>query len=345
MPLNISVDVDGTILDENENLVPQVRESIQRLKDAGHYVQLWSGGGAEYAEKIARKFSLTHLIDSYAKKADIAIDDLPETAHPLSVIHVDQEHTFEQAVQKIFSVEQNVEAALTLNSGLVSFVKDLQAEKEDFQNQYKPILRKGIPLHPVPFFGVVENARAITVGLNPSTTEFESWPSVLTACELTKRLVDYFQLSKNTPHYWFAELQWAFEALHCPYHFAAAHIDVTPWTTYSPTTLAAEDRNLPLNQRLLPLYNQLLDAGVQDHLPRVLKFCKDTVKLIIICSSDEPRREEAQRLPKIEQAIRHSLSEGWNGEIVIKPKSQISRWAWENRSELVRLLDVEHFFP
>ncbi len=338
MPLNISIDVDGTILDANENLLPHTRENIQLLKDAGHCLQLWSAGGADYAYKYALKNKLTDLFDSYAKKSDVAIDDLPETAHPLAVVHVDQNHTLDQAVKRVLSIEQNVDAALTLSSNLVSFVKDLQTEKEEFQKTYKSILRDGIPLHPIPFFGVVENARAITVGLNPSTTEFENWPSALTACELTKRLVDYFQLSKNTPHYWFAELQWAFEVLHCPYHFAAAHIDVTPWTTYAPTTLAVKNRNL------LPLYNQLLDAGVKNHLPRVLKFCKDTVKLIIICSSDEPKREESKRLPIIEQAIRQSLSKDWNGKIFIKPMSQISKWAWQNQEELVSLLDLENVY-
>lgn len=336
MPLNISIDVDGTLLDENEKPVPQARESLQMLKDAGHCLQLWSGGGADYAYKQAAKHRLTDLFDSYGKKPDVAIDDLPETARALAVVHVDRNNTIDRAVKKVLRVEQNIDAALTLSSSLVDFVKDLQSEKEDFQKQYQPILRNGIPLHPIPFFGVLENAKAITVGLNPSTAEFESWPSFLTACELTKRLVDYFQPSKNTSHYWFAELQWAFETLHCPYHFAAAHVDVTPWTTYAPTTLAKKkDRNL------LSLYNQLLDVGVRSHLPRVLKFCNETVKLIIICSSDEPKREEAKRLPTIEHAIRTSLGKGWHGEILIKPKRQVCQWAWEKRERLIHLLGVE----
>ena len=47
MPLNISIDVDGTLLDENERPVPQARESLQLLKNAGHCLQLWSAGGAD----------------------------------------------------------------------------------------------------------------------------------------------------------------------------------------------------------------------------------------------------------------------------------------------------------
>ena len=331
MPLNISIDVDGTILDENEGLVPQARESLQRLKDAGHHLQLWSGGGGEYAEKIARKFNLTHLFDSYAKKIDVAIDDLPETAHPLAVIHVDHEHGLEQAVEKFFSLEQNVDATLALSSPLIRFVAQLQAEENPFRAQYESILRPGIPLHPIPFFGVIENAKVITVGLNPSSTEFVDgrWPTTpLTPCELTRRLVDYFRLSHTPPHHWFAELQWSLEILRCPYSLAAAHVDLSPWTTYSPTWLLG---NSPAE---LPLYDEMLNAGIQNSLPKTLEFCKATAKLVIICC----RNTQA-----IKQAIRQSL--GQNVRIEVMPKNKVPQWAWENRDDLIRLLDMENIFP
>src|SRR6266705_680824 len=342
MPLNISIDVDGTILDENEGLVPQTRESLQRLKDAGHCLQLWSGGGAEYAEKIARKFNLTHLFDSYAKKIDVAIDDLPETAHPLAVIHVDQQHRLEQAVEKVFSTQQNVDAAHTLSPRLVKFVTQLQTEENTFRVNYEQILCPDIPLHPIPFFGVIEKAKAITVGLNPSPTEFTKthrWPMKYTPHDLTRRLVDYFRWDHTPPHHWFAELQWSLEILHCPYYLAAAHVDISPWTTHSPSYLRQ------MNPNHLSLYNELLADGIQNCLPRVLEFCQDTVRLVVICpASDTPGQVEAARLPIIEQTIRRSLGTEWNGEVVVMPKNQVPRWAWENRDELIRLLDVENIF-
>ncbi len=331
MPLNISIDVDGTLLDENEKPVPQARESLQLLKDAGHCLQLWSAGGADYAYKQAVKHELTDLFDSYGKKPDIAIDDLPETACPLAAIHVDKEHTLDQAATKALSIEQNVDCALTLSPQLVSFVRQLQAEENNIREQYGTILRPDIPLHPIPFFGVIEKARVITVGLNPSTTEFTEagrWPRIMTPCELTQRLVHYFRLPQITPHYWFAELQWSLEILHCPYHLAAAHVDASPWTTYGPRHLA---QNVP-NER--QTYQRLLDAGIQNWLPRTLEFCKDTVKLVVICL------EDAQAMA---QTIRHSL--GQNVRIVIMPKNQVPRWAWEKREELICLLDLENVFP
>lgn len=344
MPLNISIDVDGTILDENERLVPQARESLQRLKDAGHSLQLWSGGGGEYAEKIARKFNLSDLFDSYAKKIDVAIDDLPETAHPLVVIHVDQEHRLEQAVERFFSLEQNVDATLALSSRLIRFVAQLQAEENSFREKYQAILYPRIPLHPIPFFGVIENARVITVGLNPSPTEFTEayrWLPTYTPHDLTRRLVDYFRLPHTTPHHWFAELQWSLEkALHCPYHLAAAHVDVSPWATHAPSYLK---RNSP---HLLPLYNELLADGIQNWLPEVFKFCDNTVKLVIICpTSNTPGQVEAERLPVIRQKILDSLGPEWGGEILIRPKNQVPRWAWENRERIIQRLGLENVFP
>jgi len=346
MPLNISIDVDGTLLDENENPIHQARESLQRLKDAGHCLQLWSAGGAAYAYAQARKHRLTDMFDSYAKKTDVAIDDLPETGHPLAVVHVCKEHSLKQAVSTVLNIEQNVDAALTSSSELINFVAELQAEQHGVETVYggtKGII-PNIPVHPIPFFGVIEKARIITVGLNPSPTEFmeaNRWPKTpLSPHDLARRLVDYFRLPHIAPHHWFAELQWSLDVLHCPYRFAAAHVDVSPWTTHSPTYLA---KNSP---QLLGLYNGLLADGVQKCLPRILQFCKDTLKLVIICpTSDVPGRVEAERLPLIENTIRHALGPKWNGRIILKPKDQVPRWAWENREEMIRLLGFEQVFP
>jgi hypothetical protein len=94
------------------------------------------------------------------------------------------------------------------------------------------------------------------------------------------------------------------------------------------------------------LYNELLAEGVQNWLPRIFELCKDTVKLVIICQTSEtPGQAEAARLPEIERKIRHSLGPDWNGKIVTKPKDQVPQWAWENREELIRLLDLEEIFP
>jgi hydroxymethylpyrimidine pyrophosphatase-like HAD family hydrolase len=79
MPLNISIDVDGTLLDENENINPVTCEKLRQLKSNGHRLQLWSTGGADYAHKTAVKHNLTNVFASYATKADVAFDDILES--------------------------------------------------------------------------------------------------------------------------------------------------------------------------------------------------------------------------------------------------------------------------
>jgi hypothetical protein len=338
MPLNISIDVDGTILDANEKLFPHVRESLQLLKDAGHCLQLWSAGGADYAYKHALKNKLTDLFESYAKKSDVAIDDLPETAHPLAVVHVDHNHTLDQAVKKVLSIEQNVDAALTLNSKLVSYVKEFQNETDAFKTTYQIIRNNKIAVHPIPFFGVIENAKIITIGLNPSVTEFTEvgrWSEPLTACELTQRLVNYFRLPDLAPHYWFAELQWSLEILHCSYNFAAAHVDASPWTTHAPSRLKSKQQK--------DLYDKLLMDGIQKYLPRTFEFCKNTVELVAIIYSSHA---EAKRVPIIKEIIARSIGRlrKNNVEIIVISKNHFPRWAWENRERLKHILGTENIF-
>lgn len=89
----IAVDVDGTLLIAREIPAEDDAEptfsvglnwdlaifliALRRLDMAD--IVLWSGGGADYAESVARKTGLTSLFDRYALKgtlhADIAIDD------------------------------------------------------------------------------------------------------------------------------------------------------------------------------------------------------------------------------------------------------------------------------
>ena len=119
--------------------------------------------------------------------------------------------------------------------------------------------------------------------------------------------------------------------LHCPYHFAAAHVDASPLTTYGPRHLGKNRKTIPDG---LERYNHLLSAGIQRWLPRTLAFCKNTVRLVVICCDNA----------EVEQKIRDTLGAKWDGEIMVKLENEVPRWAWENRERLIRLLDLEHVF-
>src|SRR2546423_4419057 len=84
-------------------------------------------------------------------------------------------------------------------------------EGSNAQAEYRTILRPDVPLHPIPFFGNLESARVLTIGLNPSSTEFEPrrmWlEEQLKAEVLVERLVSYFRSTKPGPHPWFGHYQ------------------------------------------------------------------------------------------------------------------------------------------
>jgi hypothetical protein len=75
MATRISIDVDLTIIDENENLLPGVVEGLKALKDKSYCLTLWSHGGEERARMIARKHNLDTFFDGYATKPDLLVDD------------------------------------------------------------------------------------------------------------------------------------------------------------------------------------------------------------------------------------------------------------------------------
>ena len=65
---NVFVDVDLTLVDASGKLRDGAREGLQRLKDEGCHLFLWSTVGLEYARTVAARHQLTDLFESYAAK-------------------------------------------------------------------------------------------------------------------------------------------------------------------------------------------------------------------------------------------------------------------------------------
>ena len=105
--------------------------------------------------------------------------------------------------------------------------KDLEAKKD----------KKPIQTHPIPFFGDIKNAKVLTVGVNPSATEFyikRNWPDETTAADLRDRLINYFQHDAAVSHQWFETWEKALVPLSVSYQNGdAAHIDLSPRATKS----------------------------------------------------------------------------------------------------------------
>ena len=110
--------------------------------------------------------------------------------------------------------------------------------------KYKDLeARQAKTTQPIPFFGDIKNAQVLTVGVNPSSTEFSEdrlkdrpWPDAIdkmTATALNKLLQNYFVSEQVKPHDWFETWKNALEPLGVSYQKGAAHIDLSPRATIS----------------------------------------------------------------------------------------------------------------
>jgi hypothetical protein len=76
---NVFVDVDLTLVDANGNLLLGARDALQKLRDSGCHLFLWSTCGADYCRKVAALYQLTDFFEGFTAKPDIIIDDMPAT--------------------------------------------------------------------------------------------------------------------------------------------------------------------------------------------------------------------------------------------------------------------------
>ncbi len=86
MATRISIDVDQTIVDADEHLIPGAFEGLMALKTSGYLLTLWSYSGAERARQIAIKHNLDGLFEGYATKPDLVVDDDFESLSHLPTI-------------------------------------------------------------------------------------------------------------------------------------------------------------------------------------------------------------------------------------------------------------------
>ena len=98
---NIFIDVDLTLVDANGRLLPGAREALQRFRDEGCHLFLWSSVGVEYARKVAATHQLTDFFEGFAAKPDIVIDDMPGTAQAPFVYNVHDESSWQSLAERI----------------------------------------------------------------------------------------------------------------------------------------------------------------------------------------------------------------------------------------------------
>ena len=100
---NIFVDVDLTLVDKDGRLLDGARQALERLRDRGCHLFLWSSVGADYARKIAALHNLTDLFEGYTAKPDIVIDDMPSTAQAAFIYNVHDEASWQSLAERIIN--------------------------------------------------------------------------------------------------------------------------------------------------------------------------------------------------------------------------------------------------
>ena len=98
---NVFVDVDLTLVDSNGKLLDGAREALQRLRDQGCHLFLWSTGGADYCRKVAQLYGMTELFEGFTAKPDILIDDMPSTCVTKLIYDVRQEKSWSALADRI----------------------------------------------------------------------------------------------------------------------------------------------------------------------------------------------------------------------------------------------------
>jgi hypothetical protein len=104
---NVFVDVDLTLVDANGKLLQGAHDGLQKLREAGCHLFLWSTCGAEYCRKVAQLHRLTDFFESFSAKPDIVIDDMPSTCVSPFVYNVQQEESWPKMVERI--IEKHVD--------------------------------------------------------------------------------------------------------------------------------------------------------------------------------------------------------------------------------------------
>ena len=121
-----------------------------------------------------------------------------------------------------------------IDPDVISHVAEVVRVEAATQSRFAALYRADVVTHAVPFVGDITTATHITVGVNPSATEFidRRWPCSMTTVELANRLLAYFD-SPVPPHPWFAGWEAALSLLGVSYKAGAAHLDLSPRATAS----------------------------------------------------------------------------------------------------------------
>lgn len=98
----VYVDVDLTLIDIEDKLLPGVKEGLKWLSRRYRLI-CWSAGGGTYAKKVCDAHNIEKYFDYFLDKPDIIIDDNPDLLLKCAnVVRIDAKNTWMKLQDNIF---------------------------------------------------------------------------------------------------------------------------------------------------------------------------------------------------------------------------------------------------
>lgn len=129
MATRVCIDVDLTVVDEDGNLLPGVIENLKSLKGRGCELILWSYGGGEYAEQMARRHKIADLFVGFSSKPDIAVDDESEKVASFAVVDAAAAKDWNAIGSEVADLAEALDEPLNMN--FPTWIQDLWDDKRD----------------------------------------------------------------------------------------------------------------------------------------------------------------------------------------------------------------------
>jgi hypothetical protein len=213
-------------------------------------------------------------------------------------------------------------------------VADIVRHVRDTDARFAALYTSSPPPYPIPFFGNLETARVITIGVNPSSKEFapwRSWKSDMTNEQLTSYLFPYFQNSKPKPHPWFAPIEEALNILDCSYQTNTAHTDLSPRATKAMSWLNGEGERSN--------FLQMIREDVVC-ISKLLSVCSSCRAVFLVGSVISLNNSEGQQLKSYltmnERETFNTL--GQEKFIQFSSRKRMADEVWNRRDELKNLI-------
>jgi hypothetical protein len=129
MATRVCIDVDLTVVDLDGKLLPGVVQNLQSLKERGCELILWSYGGAEYAEKVARRHKLENFFTGFSAKPDIAVDDESEKIASFAVVDAAAAKSWDHIAEEVTDLTERLDEPINMN--FPSWIQELWNDKRD----------------------------------------------------------------------------------------------------------------------------------------------------------------------------------------------------------------------